>query len=103
MHNPEAVVGKWYQDVNDGMVFEVVALDEDAIEVQTLDGSVSEFEVDWWQDFSIEPISPPKDWHSAYELSSEDRADSESTGKRVELEDPINGIEPEITHGLLDD
>ena len=98
MSNPAPTVGKWYQEPDEGFVFEVVALDEEAgtIEVQHIDGEINEFDEEVWDEFKIEQISAPEDWRNAYELSNEDSTDTEPRN-------PINGIEPQVTNGLLDD
>ena len=105
MSNPAAVVGKWYQEVEEGFVFEVVALDDDAgtIEVQHIDGEINEFDDECWDDLTLEQVAAPEDWRNGYELSSEDSADPDAASKAKAMGDPINEIEPQITMGLLDD
>lgn len=105
MNNPVAAVGKWYQDVQEGMVFEVVAVDEEEglIELQHVDGEINEFDFDIWEELELEQISAPEDWRNAYGLSREDSADPEAPTKPGASGDPIDRIEPQITMGLLDD
>lgn len=105
MSNPHAAIGKWYQEVHEGLVFEVVAVDEDEglIELQHIDGEINEFEIEDWDELVLEQVSAPEDWRNTYGLSSEDRLDSDGPGKPGSSTHPIDGIEPQITMGLLDD
>ena len=79
----------WYKTAS-GDIFEVVALDpqEDAIEIQYLDGSVEELDADAWQSVEPKVINPPheamtadyeedggfeEDYHDLVDLDSNDR------------------------------
>lgn len=55
--NPE--IGLWYRDI-ENRLFEVIALEsEDAIEVQYLDGDITEFDRESWDLLCVNIISEP--------------------------------------------
>lgn len=56
----EPVVGQWYRDVDD-RIFEVVASDEESIEIQFYDGDVEELEMDIWEELVVVAIAEPND------------------------------------------
>ena len=57
---PRPMVDIWYKTSN-GDMFEVVAFDEqdDAIEIQYLDGSLEELDEDTWESLNPRIIDPP--------------------------------------------
>lgn len=57
---PRPMVDLWYQTCN-GDRFEVVATDDqdDAIEIQYLDGAVEELDEDTWESLNPQVIDPP--------------------------------------------
>jgi len=62
-------VGAWYMD-HMGRVFEIVASDEDdeTIEIQYMDGTIEELDLETWAEFRKEPISPPEDWVASMDM-----------------------------------
>ena len=100
-----ATVGSWYHETSQHLVFEVVAIDEDAgtIELQHLDGEIDEFEAETWEELELSEIEPPEDWRNGYELSEEDSTDSDAVLHPSVSGSPLNAIEPDITNGLIDD
>lgn len=60
----DPIVGNWYQDLDRGDKFEVVALDEDngTVEIQYSDGDLDEIDLDAWYELTLEPIESPEDW-----------------------------------------
>lgn len=60
----DPIVGNWYQRVDTGLDFEVVALDEDAasVEIQYLDGAIDEISLDEWYELDLEAAEAPEDW-----------------------------------------
>ena len=70
-------VGAWYQDIQPGARFEVVAWDTQSLTVETqhIDGEVSEYDLDSWRELLLVAIEEPEDWRNAFELDSEDSAD----------------------------
>jgi len=57
-------VGSWYHDLVNGRVFQVVALDEDAaqVELQHSDGDIEELSLDEWHSMDLEATDAPDDW-----------------------------------------
>ena len=53
-------IGQWYKDRSGG-VFEVVAVDTNAIDIQFVDGTVDELDEDRWADSKLEEIDVPND------------------------------------------
>jgi hypothetical protein len=99
------IVGNWYQELEEDLAFEVVALDEEGgtVEVQYVDGEIGEFDMESWDQLLLISIDEPEDWRNGYELSSEDSADNEAILQPGRGYDPLGSIEPTITNGLLDD
>lgn len=66
-------IGNWYKRAN-GIVFEVVAVDEAAgtIEVQFFDGTIDEFDFDAWPDLILEAAGAPEDWSGSVDMDPED-------------------------------
>ena len=86
---PQPSIEVWYKTAS-GDMFEVVALDpqEDAIEIQYLDGSVEELDSDAWMSVEPKVINPPhealaadfeeegifeEDYHDVVDLDSNER------------------------------
>ena len=98
-------VGSWYQDTEQGSLFEVVAcdFDDETIEIQHLEGEIEEFDLDAWGDMPIQAVAPPEDWRTGYELSREDAVDPNETVKpqedwngavdRIDVEDLAEDVE----------
>ena len=57
----DPIVGNWYQHLDKGQKFEVVAFDKDEgwVEIQYFDGDVDEIDLDAWYELDIEPIEAP--------------------------------------------
>lgn len=62
----EPVIGQWYEDIQKRR-FEVVAVDEDAIEIQYYDGDVEEVDLESWYLMSIVPAAEPNDATGPYD------------------------------------
>ncbi len=56
-------IGQWYQPVNKGRIFQVVAVDaaERLIEIQKYDGDIDELEFNEWYAAPLRIIDPPED------------------------------------------
>jgi hypothetical protein len=71
------IVGQWYRGGTNEL-FEVVAIDhqDQTIEIQYFDGSVTEMEFDAWNeqllDEQIDAADPPEDWSGAVDVEAED-------------------------------
>src|SRR5512139_2972021 len=73
MNKPAPVVGKWYARPG-GDSFEVVALDPDdaTIEIQYVDGTIEEIDLDDWRQDQILAAEPPEDWTGSVDVEPED-------------------------------
>ena len=98
-------VGNWYKELQQGSMFEVVAVDEleQTIETQLLDGAVTEYDLDSWNELVLEEIEEPEDWRNAYELSREDYVDPDATIYPEDWNGPVSMIETDIVNGVMDD
>jgi hypothetical protein len=71
------IVGQWYRGATNEL-FEVVAIDDEdeTIEVQYFDGSITEMEFDSWNeqlaDDDLEVADAPEDWTGSVDIDSED-------------------------------
>lgn len=104
MNNRIPTVGSWYKDLQQGFVFEVVAVDEAAqtVETQHSDGEISEFDLDSWRELILDAIDEPEDWRSPFELGDDDSYDPESAFHQENWSGPLNEIEPDFIAGLDD-
>ncbi len=105
MNNVNPQIGSWYKDIQQGVIFEIVAMDEDSrtIETQLIDGEVGEYDIDSWQQLLLIEVEEPEDWSSGYELSSEDAIDTDAPIHPEDWNNPLNLIETDIVNGLVDD
>lgn len=105
MKSIRPVVGKWYQELDDSSIFEVVAVDErnQTIETQYIDGEINEYDVENWYELALTEIEAPEDWRNAYELSSEDSLDPDDTIHPQDWSDPTRMIETDIVNGIIED
>ncbi len=60
----DPIVGHWYQHLDKGQKFQVVAVDEEEgiVEIQHFDGNLEEVDRDTWYNLDVEPIEEPEDW-----------------------------------------
>jgi hypothetical protein len=71
------IVGQWYRGSTNEL-FEVVAIDDqdETIEIQFFDGSVTEIDFDAWneqlRDGLLEAADAPEDWSGAVDVEIED-------------------------------
>lgn len=98
-------VGRWYRDIQQGSIFEVVAVDdaEQTIETQLIDGAIAEYDLDNWRELLLEEVEEPEDWRNAYELSREDYVNPDDTIYPEDWNGPLSMIETDIVNGVLDD
>jgi len=71
MSKNEPLIGQWYQDPRNRM-FEVVALDDDTVEIQFYDGDVAELDMDSWYQLNPSPVSEPGDASGPYDQPDRD-------------------------------
>jgi hypothetical protein len=67
------VIGQWFRRPN-GTLFEVVAIDEEAmtVEIQQFDGTVDEYDIERWPDLLLTEVSAPEDWSGSVDMDPED-------------------------------
>ena len=87
-------IGKWYQDVVEDSLFEVVAVDDSAgtIDIQLLGGEVSELDFETWGQILLLPAEAPEDWRASYELSSEDSHELDDILIPDTFQDPLSSL-----------
>lgn len=105
MNTTTPQVGSWYKELQQGAIFEVVAVDEleQTIETQMIDGALAEYDFDNWNELLVEEIEEPEDWRNGYELSREDYIDSDETIYPEDWNNPLAMIESDTIYGVLDD
>lgn len=98
------VIGAWYQDATEDQIFEVVAVDDDtaSVEIQYVDGEVSEFDFETWQQMLLLSAKPPEDWRVSYELSDEDRSITDDVFVPDKCSDPLSDLDFDTTLGVDD-
>jgi hypothetical protein len=104
MSSTPAIIGTWYQDKEQNLWFEVVALDdnEGTVEVQYIDGSISEIDAENWKQLPLVQAAAPEDSDAAYELSNEDRWNEEETLTPMSQYNPLEFLEPDIFPSIED-
>jgi hypothetical protein len=77
----DPIVGNWYQHLDKGQKFEVVAVDEDqgVIEIQHFDGDLEEIDADAWYEMEIEPSEAPENWSGPMDSFEEGSLDYTET------------------------
>jgi len=96
------VVGSWYKDLQTHALFEVVDWDPGTltIEMQYLDGEVSEYDLESWREMLLEQAEPPEDWRAAFELDDDDMLDPDLPMHPEDWANPLNLIEPDAMYGV---
>jgi len=87
MNSVKPIVGQWYRGGTNEL-FEVVAIDheDETIEIQYFDGTVTEIEFDAWnellRDELLDVADAPEDWSGAVDMEAEDLdREFEDTGR----------------------
>lgn len=98
MNNLVPRVGTWYEDIVNGTLFEVVAVDEDSgtIEYQMVDGEVGEYDSATWQLLMLATVDAPEDWRTPFEVDPEDTDYSDSTIRPDNWSGALSDIEPDL-------
>ncbi|MGR9072895.1 MAG: DUF6763 family protein [Gammaproteobacteria bacterium] len=70
----DPVIGSWYKDVENDLLFKVVAIDEeeDSIEVQYYSGEIGEYDKESWYASTFDYIEDPEDWSAPFDDIEED-------------------------------
>lgn len=72
----QPLVGQWYNHLDKGDLFQVVALDEASgtIEIQEFDGDLDEIDFEEWRQMIVESAAAPEDWTGPVdEIEADDR------------------------------
>lgn len=91
-------IGDWYIDQASRQHFEVVAIDDAAqtIEVQYVDGELSELDFESWGMMEVETAAAPEDWSAPFEIGRDDDPWGEFGN---DFNDPVAGLEGELFEG----
>lgn len=70
----DPILRNWYQHLDKGQKFRVVALNEDegSVEIQYFDGDLEELGLDGWYELDIEPIEEPENWTGPVDVAEAD-------------------------------
>ncbi|MFC6635558.1 DUF6763 family protein [Microbulbifer taiwanensis] len=90
-------IGSWFEDIDNGQLFEVVAIDEtqQTVEVQYLDGTLDEFELDQWQGLPVIAAAPPEDANIAYGMTATEQDPNLSGNGFGTNQNPVDTVEGE--------
>ena len=88
----DPIVGNWYQRLDKGQEFQVVAVDEETglVEMQHFDGDLEEMDLDTWCELEILPIEEPENWSGPVDVGEMD----DLTGTEVTDTPPEDWTEP---------
>ena len=77
----DPIVGNWYQHLDKGQPFLVVAFDEDEglIETQHFDGDIEEIPLDSWYEQDIDIAEEPENWAGPLDIGTQDDYGTEIT------------------------
>jgi len=87
-------IGSWYENKDDGALFQVVSVDaaSGTVQIQSFDGELDSIEAEDWEQLPLETAAAPEDWTGALEDVdpddvTEDDSPSDNAGRRGETED----------------
>jgi len=65
----DPIIDNWYKDVENNLIFKVVAIDEknDSIEVQYYHGDIGEYDRESWYNSTFDIIETPEDWSAPFD------------------------------------
>ncbi len=77
----DPILGNWYQHLDKGQLFRVVAIDEDneVIEIQHFDGDLDEVEMSLWREMDIDLAEEPENFSGPYDVGELDDYGTEIT------------------------
>jgi hypothetical protein len=77
----DPIVGNWYQHLDKGQPFQVVALDEELglVEIQHFDGDIEELSLDDWRESELDVAEEPENWSGALDIGEKDDLGTEIT------------------------
>lgn len=86
----DPVIDQWYKDVENDLLFKVVAIEEsdETIEVQYHNGDIGEYDNDSWYNSTFDFIEAPEDWNAPFgSLESDDLGYSNADTRRTDMDD----------------
>ena len=93
----DPIVGNWYQHLDKGQRFLVVAFDEDEglIETQHFDGDIEEIPLNVWYQQDLEIAEAPENWSGALDIGTKDDYGTEVTDTDIsDWSDPFQELKP---------
>lgn len=97
----DPIVGNWYQHLDKGQRFRVVAFDEDdgLVETQHFDGDIEEIPLDIWRQQELEAAEAPENWSGAMDIGTKDDYGTEITDTDIsDWSEPLQEF-PSVTEG----
>lgn len=91
----DPIVGNWYQHLDKGQSFEVVAVDNDSgtVDIQHFDGDLEELGFESWYQLDIESSEPPEDWTGAVDnVVRDDLGYTETEMRREDWSEPLEEV-----------
>ena len=75
----DPVQGKWYQDLEENEIFQVLSVDpdEELIELQYENGDIEEIDLDTWHELDLERAEEPEGWASDDEEEEEEEEEDD--------------------------
>lgn len=75
----DPVQGKWYQDLEENEIFQVLSVDpdEEIIELQYENGDIEEIDLDTWHELDLEHAEEPEGWSSDDDDDDDDEDDED--------------------------
>ncbi len=93
----DPIVGNWYQHLDKGQRFRVVAFDEDdgLVETQHFDGDIEEIPIDIWYQQELETAEAPENWSGALDIGTKDDYGTEITDTDIsDWSEPLQEFPP---------
>ena len=80
-NDTDPIVGNWYQHLDKGQLFRIVAIDDanKVVEIQNIDGNLDEIEFNQWKDLDIELAEEPENFSGPYDVGELDDYGTEIT------------------------
>jgi len=97
-------IGEWYEDLETGQVFEVVARDqtEGTIEIQYQSGEINEYDMENWLLLPLAPVDPSETWQTPHHLIPDSHQDLDQPIIPENWSGVLSQIEPDQILGLDD-
>jgi hypothetical protein len=70
----DPIPGKWYEDLDENEVFQVLSVDPDQeiVEIQYDNGDIEEIELDAWHELDLDQATEPEGWSSSVAADEKD-------------------------------